>query len=68
MPLRHAIFGLLADHEIQAVVDLALNEPPAQLNREMIYCRFPLLDGNENSDPILKLAIECTASLVQQAN
>jgi hypothetical protein len=31
-----------------AVIDLALNEPPASLPRELVYCRFPLIDGAGN--------------------
>ena len=28
------------------MVDLALNEPPAVVPRELVYCRFPLGDGS----------------------
>jgi protein-tyrosine phosphatase len=31
----------------------------------MTYCRFPLVDGDENSEELLKLAIESTASLIR---
>ncbi len=33
---------------IVALVDLALDEPPASLTRELVYCRFPLVDGPGN--------------------
>lgn len=39
---------------IAAVVDVAYEEPPAQLPRKLIYCRFPLNDGGGN-DPTLLL-------------
>ena len=40
----------LFDAGISAVVDVAYEEPPAQLPRQLIYCRFPLNDGGGN-DP-----------------
>jgi hypothetical protein len=49
---------------IQAMVDLAVNEPPAVVNREMIYRSFPLVDGAGNADAIIKAAIETSASLL----
>ncbi len=57
---------LLYENDIAAVVDLAINEPPAQLAREMIYCRFPLTDGSGNSHALLELAIQTTVMLVGQ--
>ena len=42
---------------IQAIVDLAGNEPPASPPRELIYCRFPLVDGAGNSHRLLESAI-----------
>ena len=41
----------LLEAGISAVVDLALNEPPAMLPRELVYCRFPLIDGFGNPAP-----------------
>lgn len=57
---------VLCDLEIQAVVDLAINEPPARLTREMIYCRFPILDGADNSADAIQAAVECLVSLVRR--
>src|SRR5215207_1271751 len=34
---------------IEAVVDLAASEPAATLPREVVYCRFPIVDGGGNS-------------------
>jgi protein-tyrosine phosphatase len=56
---------ILYQHEIVAVVDLAINEPPAQLGRDLIYCRFPLTDGEGNSPAILAMAIRCLSMLVK---
>jgi predicted protein tyrosine phosphatase len=56
---------LLYKHNVQAVVDVAANESPAQLPREFIYCRIPLLDGDGNSPLALKLAVETIVALVR---
>lgn len=39
---------LLDDNRIVALVDLAVNELPAHLARDMIYCRIPINDGDGN--------------------
>jgi protein-tyrosine phosphatase len=49
---------------IEALVDLGLKEPVSLLSRELIYCRFPLLDGPGNSPTLLRLAVETTARLI----
>src|SRR4051794_38928813 len=41
---------------ITAVVDLALNEAPVPLARELVYCRFPLIDGGGNPRWLLRTA------------
>ena len=56
----------LLDLEIQAVVDLAIEERPAELTREMIYFRIPLLDGAGNSTAQLKLAVDAVTRLLRQ--
>lgn len=50
---------------IRAVVDLALNEPPAVLPRELVYCRIPLLDGAGNPPWLLRAAVETVAGLLR---
>jgi len=50
---------------ILAVVDLALNEAPALLPRELAYCRFPLLDGPGNPPWLLRSAVETVANLLR---
>ena len=47
---------------IEAVVALALEEPPA--TRELVYCRFPLLDGAGNSPWLLRMAIDTVVTLL----
>src|SRR5882724_985211 len=50
---------------IVAVVDLALDEPPPTITRELVYCRFPLLDGAGNQPWLLRAAIEAVAGLLR---
>ena len=50
---------------ISAVVDLALNEQPASLPRELVYCRFPLIDGPGNRPALLRTVVETVASLLR---
>jgi len=56
----------ILDKDIRAVVQLAAEESPVQLTRELISCRFPLLDGTENDADLLDLAIGCVAILVER--
>lgn len=56
---------LLFSAGIRAVVDLALNEPPAVLPRELVYCRFPLIDGVGNPPWLLQTAIACVANFLR---
>lgn len=48
----------LFDAGIGAVVDVACEEPPAQLPRQLIYCRFPLNDGGGNDPSVLLHAVQ----------
>lgn len=61
--LRDAREILAAD--VQAVVELADNEPFAALPRELIRCRFPLSDGGDNPIWLLKLAADCVATMLR---
>ena len=56
----------LVDSGIQAVVQLAVEEPPLQLPRDIIVYRFPLLDGAGNDARVLRMAITSVANLVHQ--
>ncbi len=49
---------------IMAVVDLAYEEPPIQYPRDMIYCRFPLIDGVGNRRAVVCSAVETIAHLL----
>ena len=51
---------------IRAVVDLAVDEVPAELTRDLVYCRFPLSDGVQDSPDVLVAAIETVESLIRK--
>ncbi len=53
--------GPLFDTGIAAVVDVAYEEVPSLLPRQMIYCRFPLNDGGGNE---LKLLLQTVQTLL----
>jgi len=42
---------------VRVVVDLAIDEPPAQLSRDLAYCRLPVVDGGDDCDSLLALAV-----------
>jgi len=46
---------------IVAIVDLAIEEPPIQFPRDIVYCRLPLIDGAGNQPTIVRAAIETVA-------
>ncbi|MCI0683575.1 MAG: hypothetical protein L0Y71_15835 [Gemmataceae bacterium] len=53
------------DAGIAAVVDLAVEEKPAALVRELIYCRLPLYDGAGNPPWLLRVAATTVAALIR---
>lgn len=50
---------------IEAIVELADNEPFEPLPRELVRCRYPLSDGGENPAWLLRLAVDSVASLLR---
>ncbi len=55
----------LYNANIAAIVDLALEQLPCKPNREIVYCRFPLIDGFGNEPALISAAISATASLIR---
>lgn len=51
---------------IAAVVDLAANEPPATLTRDLAYCRLPLVDGPGNPEWLLRAAVLLVSGFVRE--
>lgn len=58
-------FRRIFDAGIKAVVQLAVEVPPAEAPRELILCRFPLLDGTGNGADLLHLAISTLATMLK---
>jgi hypothetical protein len=58
-------FRALFDAGLKAVVELAVEIPPSQTPREMIACRFPLVDGPGNDPEVLEMALRQVAALVK---
>ncbi|HEY4759600.1 MAG TPA: dual specificity protein phosphatase [Thermoguttaceae bacterium] len=58
-------FQEVFDKGIQAIIQLAVEEQPIQPPRSLVFCRFPLLDGNGNDPGLLYLAISSVAFLVK---
>jgi hypothetical protein len=54
----------LFDAGVQAVVQLAAEEPPLAAPRELIAVRLPLLDGAGNNRALLTLAVEVVSKLL----
>ncbi len=57
--------GAIVDAGIVALVDLADNEPVLAITRELVYCRFPLIDGAGNPAWLLEAAIGCVEQMVR---
>ncbi len=51
---------------IAAVVNLAAEEPSPALPRVMIYCRLPIMDGEQDDGSVLDLAIQTVVSLLRK--
>src|SRR5262249_31857073 len=52
------------DLGIEAVVELAAEEAPVVTPRELVYCRFPLIDGGGNRPELLGLAGRTVAGVL----
>jgi protein-tyrosine phosphatase len=59
-------FRQVFDVGIKALVQLAAEELPSQPPRDLIFCRFPLIDGTGNQSELLSLAISTVAQLLQR--
>jgi protein-tyrosine phosphatase len=59
-------FKVLFDKGVQAVVQLAWEEVPLLLPRELMLFRIPLVDGPGNRPESIRLAITTVAQLVRE--
>ncbi len=57
----------LLDAGISAVVCVIQSEPPLALPRELVYCRFPLVDGTGNPEWLLRAAVETVVCLLRSS-
>ena len=51
---------------VVAVINLAAEEPSPILPRSMIYCHFPLVDGPQDDEGVLDMAIQTVVSLLKK--
>lgn len=59
-------FKAILDTGIKAVVQVAAEEPTLQLPRDLVYCRFPLLDGPGNDPTFIHLATMTVANMLEK--
>ncbi len=59
-------FREVFDLGIRAIVQLAAEEPTIPAPRELVYFRFPLMDGTGNDPDVLDLAIRSVEALLQE--
>ncbi len=50
---------------VLAIIDLAASELPLAPPRDIVYCRFPLVDGPGNPPWIMRNAVATTAAFIQ---
>ncbi len=55
--------GSLLRAGVAAVINLAAEEPSPNLPRSMIYCHFPLVDGPQDDEGVLDVAIQTVVFL-----
>lgn len=53
------------DAGIEAIVDLAAMDEPVKPTREMVYLRFPVVDGADNPPWLVCAAVHAVAGLVR---
>ena len=58
--------GGVLDEGVAALVNLAAEELPPTLPRDILYCHFPLVDGAGNSPALLKIAVDTVVSLLRE--
>jgi protein-tyrosine phosphatase len=58
-------FKKIFDLGVKVLVQLAAEEPSLQTPRELVFCRFPLLDGPGNRAEMLFLAVSTVATLIK---
>ena len=54
------------DLGVEAIVDLAMQELPLPLTRELVYLRIPIVDGGGNDAQRLAIAIDAVVQLLRR--
>jgi protein-tyrosine phosphatase len=54
------------DLGVEAIVDLAMQELPLPVTRELVYLRIPIVDGGENDRRRLACAVDAVVQLVRR--
>jgi len=54
------------DADVAALVNLAAEELPPTLPRDILYCHFPLIDGPDNPPAMLRIAVDTVVSLLRE--
>jgi protein-tyrosine phosphatase len=57
--------GAIVDAGIVAIIDLADNEPVLPITRELVYFRFPLMDGAGNPAWLLQAAVAMVEQMLK---
>jgi hypothetical protein len=60
-------FQALFDRGIRAIIQIAAEELPIAVPRDLVFCRFPLDDGAGNEPDLLSLAITSVAHLISRS-
>ena len=50
---------------IEAIVDLAIDEPPIAVTRDIVYCRLPIADRIGNSAGHIQLVVETICQILE---
>lgn len=59
------IKGVL-DAGVEAIVDLAIMNEPVSPTRELVYLRFPLVDGEGNPAWLIRAAVQAVEGLIRE--
>ncbi|MBX7072203.1 MAG: dual specificity protein phosphatase family protein [Pirellulales bacterium] len=55
----------VVDLGIMAVLHLAMEDPPVGYPRDIVYCRFPLIDGVGNRPEVVRAAVGTLRNLIE---
>src|SRR5687767_11569976 len=59
-------YRAMLDAGVAAVVQIAAEEPALQPPRDLIYCRYPLVDSPGNEPKLVELAVTAVVNLLEK--